>query len=114
MKNVFATLVVALFLTASAWADMNHTSHGAGMDHGTMAGVSNTLSEGVVKKVNKAQGKLTLRHGPLENLNMPAMTMIFRVQDPSMLDRVKPGDNIHFRADSVNGMLTVTHIEIVQ
>ena len=79
-----------------------------------MSGMSNTLSEGVVKKVNKDQGKLTIQHGPLENLGMPAMTMIFRVQDPAMLNRVKPGDNIRFLADKVNGRLTVTRVESAQ
>lgn len=114
MKRALSTLLASLLLTVPAWAEMGHSSHGASMDHGTMASMSNTLSEGVVKKVNKDQGKLTIQHGPLENLGMPAMTMIFRVQDPAMLNRVKPGDNIRFLADKVNGRLTVTRVETAQ
>jgi Cu/Ag efflux protein CusF len=114
MKRALSTLFATLFLTVPAWAEMGHSSHGSAMDHGAMAGMSNTPSKGVVKKVNKAQGKLTISHGPLENLGMPAMTMIFRVQDDAMLDRVKPGDNIRFLADKVNGRLTVTRIETTQ
>ena len=70
------------------------------------------LSQGVVKKIDKVQGTLTIRHGPLKNLDMPAMTMVFRVTNPAWLDQVKLGDNLHFRAEMVHGMLTVTQIEI--
>lgn len=111
MQRALSILVTSLLMTVPAWAEMGHSGHGAAMDHGAMAGMATTPSEGVVKKVNKAQGKLTISHGPLENLGMPAMTMIFRVQDDAMLDRVKPGDNIRFLADKVNGRLTVTRIE---
>lgn len=108
MKRALSIVVTSLLMTMPAWAEMGHAGHGA------MAGMANTLSEGVVKKVDKDQGKLTISHGPLENLGMPAMTMIFRVQDDAMLDRVKPGDNIRFLADRVNGRLTVTRIETAQ
>jgi Cu/Ag efflux protein CusF len=68
--------------------------------------------EGMVKaevvKVDKAAGKITLKHGPIKNLDMDAMTMVFRVADPAMLDKVKAGDNIEFAADRVNGAITVT------
>jgi Cu/Ag efflux protein CusF len=63
-----------------------------------------------VVKVDKAAGKITLKHGPIKNLDMDAMTMVFRVADPAMLDKVKAGDNIEFAADRVNGAITVTKI----
>ena len=62
---------------------------------------------GTVTKVDEAQGKLTINHGPIRNLDMDAMTMVFRVADPAMLDKVKAGDNIEFAADRVNGAITV-------
>lgn len=70
------------------------------------------LTDGEVRKVDRAQGKLTLRHGPLPNLDMPAMTMVFRVKDPSMLDQVKEGDRIKFTADRIDGAITVTELEV--
>jgi len=70
------------------------------------------MSEGVIRKVDKAAGKLTIRHGELYKLGMPGMTMSFRVGDPAMLDQVKPGDSVRFVADSVKGALTITHLEI--
>jgi len=119
MKRALSTLIATLVLTVPAWADssaghggMNHAAmNQAGMNHDAM---SSALSQGMVRKVNKAQGKLTLRHGPLANLDMPAMTMIFRVTEPAWLDQVKSGDNVRFRAEMMNGHLTVTQIEVVQ
>ena len=63
-----------------------------------------------VMKVDKAAGKVTLKHGPIKKLDMDGMTMVWRVADPAMLDKVKPGDHIEFDADRVNGALTVTKI----
>jgi len=69
-------------------------------------------SEGEVRKVDSTAGKLTLRHGPLENLAMPAMTMVFRVTDPAWLAQLKVGDKVRFTADRVDGNLTVTALEL--
>ncbi len=70
-----------------------------------------SMSTGEVKKVDKSAGKLTIKHGPLENLGMGAMTMVFRTQEPVMLDQVNVGDKIRFVAESPNGQLTVTRLE---
>ncbi|MEO8847142.1 MAG: copper-binding protein [Casimicrobiaceae bacterium] len=69
-------------------------------------------SEGEVRKIDKEAGKITIKHGPLVNLDMPAMTMVFHVKDPAMLDRVKLGDKIKFVADRTNGAMTVTEMEL--
>lgn len=70
------------------------------------------MSEGEVRKVDKNAGKVTIRHGPLANLGMPSMTMVFRVKDPAMLDQVKEGDRIKFSADKVDGTLIVTEMQV--
>lgn len=69
------------------------------------------LVDGEVKKVDKEQDKVTLKHGPITNLDMPDMTMIFRANDPRMLDGIKQGDKVQFTADKVNGAFTVTSIQ---
>lgn len=66
--------------------------------------------EGEVRQVNKAQGKVTLRHGYIKNLDMPAMTMAYKVQDNSALDNLAPGDKVMFSADRVKGSVMVTTI----
>ncbi len=67
--------------------------------------------KGEVIKIDTKQKKLTIKHGPLTNLDMPAMTMVFVVAEDGMLDKVKTGQAIEFTADRVNGRITVTAIK---
>lgn len=67
-----------------------------------------SMSEAVVRKIDVATGRLTLKHGPIENLDMPPMTMVFRVQNPAALGVLKPGDAIRFRAERIDGAFVVT------
>ena len=69
------------------------------------------LFEGEVRRVDKDAQKITLRHGPMPRLDMPAMTMVFQVSDPALLDKVKPGDKIRFDAEKLGGGFRVTRIE---
>lgn len=61
---------------------------------------SDAMTAGEVDKVDKDQGKVTIRHEPLANLGMPAMTMVFRVKDADMLDEVREGDKNSVRCRS--------------
>ena len=102
-------LSLALVMVLSAplsqvFADQ-HDSHHAG---------SAAMTAGEVKKVDKDAGKVTIKHGPIKNLDMPGMTMIFRVQDAVMLDQLKEGDRINFAADKVNGAYTLMQVESVK
>lgn len=72
---------------------------------------ANTLSEGTVKKIDAPTQRVMLAHGPIANLNMPPMTMMFKVRDAAMLKRVKEGDKVRFRAEEVGGEYTVVRIE---
>ena len=65
---------------------------------------------GEVKRVDKEGGKITLKHDAIPNLGMDAMTMVFRVQEPALLEKVKAGDKVRFRADHLKGAFTVTEI----
>ena len=64
--------------------------------------------DGEVRKIDKAQGRITLQHGELKALDMPPMTMVFRVKDPALLDTVAVGDRVKFDAARVDGNYTVT------
>ena len=72
------------------------------------------LSDGEVRKVDRETKKLTLRHGPIQNLDMPSMTMVFQVKDPAMLDQLKSGDKVRFTAEKIGGAYTVTQIEVAR
>jgi Cu/Ag efflux protein CusF len=66
---------------------------------------------GTVEKVDAGTGKITIDHGPIPNLDMDGMTMVFRAQDPAVLKGVKAGDKVRFQADRVNGQLSVVKIQ---
>ncbi|PCE34172.1 copper-binding protein [Burkholderia ubonensis] len=113
MKKALVSIAMGCALAFSA------ASHAAGeMGNMNMSGgakqgadANNSLSHGEVKKIDAAAGKLTIKHGPLENLGMDAMTMVFKVKDPAMLSQVKAGDKIDFVAEEVSGALTVTKLQ---
>ena len=72
---------------------------------------ADTLADGEIRKVNKDAKKLTIKHGPIANLDMPSMTMVFQVKDSAMLDQVKAGDKVRFAVDKIDGAYVVTRIE---
>ena len=78
---------------------------------GSSAALATEYTKGTVKKVDIKAGKVTSIHEELANLDMPAMTMVFRTLDPAMLEKMKAGDAIEFIADRVKGKLTVTELK---
>ena len=82
--------------------------------HGPVAVLADgggTFTAGTVKKVDAKSGKVTIIHEELVDLEMPAMTMVFRVADDAMLDQLKVGDAIEFVAERIKGKLTVTALK---
>ncbi len=65
-------------------------------------------TDGEVTKIDNAQNRITLRHGEIKNLDMPAMTMAFRVVDAKLLEGVAVGDRVRFAAEKLGGNYTVT------
>ena len=78
---------------------------------GATVAAAQEYTAGEVTKIDVAQKKLTIKHGELANLDMPAMTMVFVVAEDSMIEEVKVGQKIEFTADRVNGRITVTDIK---
>ena len=104
-----ATMFVAALAAHPAFASGDHKKpHSA---HGAHGASSAAMAEGEVRKVDKEAKKITLKHGPIMNLDMPAMTMVFQVADPAMLDHVKVGDKVKFTADKAGSGYAVTKIE---
>ena len=107
--NKFVKIAAALTFAFSASAPAMAHNHG----HEAHAAMTE-MAEGEIKKVSKDTGKITIRHGELKNLNMPAMTMVFRAGKPAMLDQVKAGDKVKFVAEKVDGAMTVVKLENVK
>jgi Cu(I)/Ag(I) efflux system protein CusF len=72
------------------------------------------MTEAEVRKIDAAGGKITLKHGEIKNIEMPAMTMVFQVKDRGFLTQVKAGDKVKFTADKIKGAYTVLSIEVIQ
>jgi Cu(I)/Ag(I) efflux system periplasmic protein CusF len=108
MKRPAFIILSATFAVVPAYADDAH--HKANAGAAAVEG-SAEMSDGEVRRVDKDANKITVRHGPLANLDMPAMTMVFQVKDPSMLEQVKVGDKVKFTAEKVGGAFTITKIE---
>ena len=68
-------------------------------------------AEAEIRKIDLDNQKITLKHGDIKNLDMPAMTMVFAVKDPAMLAAVKAGDKVTFTAEKVGSTFTVMSLE---
>lgn len=75
---------------------------------------NDTMADGVIKRIDMEAKKLTIKHGEIKNLEMPPMTMVFRVADDAMLEAVKKGDKIQFNVIEKDGKMTVTEIKPAQ
>ena len=117
--KTFKPLLAALAFAASA--PFAISAHAQAMDHSKMGGTNMpgmkmdgmpaSMTEGEVRKIDKEAKKITLKHGDIKNLDMPGMTMVFQVKDPAMLDKVKSGDKIRFKAEKAGGAIVVTDIQ---
>ena len=90
-RKTVTAMLTAIAFSASAWADC-------------------CMVKAEVIKVHKSAGKVTLKHGLIKSLDMDAMTMVFRVADPAMLDTVRAGDKIEFETGRVNGAITIARL----
>jgi Cu/Ag efflux protein CusF len=94
MRNIFTALAAGLIALSAQFALAQRTP-----------------AEGQVTKIDAPNQKMTLRHGPIKNLDMDSMTMVFRVKDPAMLKMVKVGDKVRFEAERVDGAITIVKLE---
>lgn len=117
----FSLAIVLAVVSAAAWSQSDeHAAHHTESSTigqqaealtSTDANTAAEMSEGVVRKVDAEQKKITIRHGELKNLDMPPMTMVFQVADPAFVEQVKEGDEVKFVAEKREGKYTVMRIE---
>ena len=128
VSGSIAALGLSLALSAPAWAQDHsaHAGHGAAATAAaappaptaTPAAAGSTadavMTGGDITRVDARSGKLTIRHDDIQNLNMPAMTMVFSLKDPAQATQYKPGDKVRFHAEDNNGALVITQIELAK
>jgi Cu(I)/Ag(I) efflux system protein CusF len=106
---ILATTVFSFNALPLGAQTTDHSKHHA--EPAKVAQAAVPMSDGEVRKVDMDAKKITIRHGTIENLGMPPMTMVFQAGDPALLEKVKTGDKIKFRAEKTGGAYTVIQIE---
>jgi Cu(I)/Ag(I) efflux system protein CusF len=109
------SIALGIFISALALTGPAIAQTGSGASSSTSSAstsdASSELTQGEVRKVDKEAKKLTIKHGPLKNLDMPGMTMVFQVKDEAVLDKVQVGEKVQFLAEKIDGKFTVTKLE---
>ena len=105
MKHLIAIMISLFVGYAGVVLAQPNSTQGAAPTPAPVA-----LTDGVVRKVDKNGQRITIRHAEIKSMDMPPMTMVFRVKDPALLAKLKPGDRIRFAAESIGGLLTVTNV----
>jgi len=106
MKHSLAAILAAALFAASVPSSAQQAQPATAVQATDVA-----YAEGEVRKVDKPAGKITLKHGEIKSLDMPPMTMVFGVADRALLDKVKQGDKVRFRAASQEGKFMITEIQ---
>lgn len=106
---LFAAAITATPLSSFAGSDHHSHSHG-GHEAMRQAQMQSNAVDGTVKKVDKANGKITLSHGELPN-GMPPMTMQLKVNNPSQLNNLKDGQAVRFVTETKGGSMSLISIE---
>src|SRR5690242_1635551 len=117
MKSILKLFILWLLagsITSTAIAADNGTGSIKPADKINHDAINGDKAQAEVQRIDNIEGKVTLKHGPLKKLNMPGMTMDFKVKDPTMLNHIKKGDRVDFTVENVDGELIVTGIEAVK
>lgn len=107
VSHLLAVTALALGLALPA-SSMAQTHMADSPTHATPPAAM--MTEGEVKKVDTALGKITLKHGHILHLDMPPMTMVFTAKDPALLTSLQPGDKVRFTATMEGNKMVVTDI----
>ena len=126
--NRFPTFLAAIALTviaAASPARAQHQGHEGHEGHGQAAAAAPAASADAtassqdwiaaeVRRVDAAQQKLTLKHGEIRHLDMPGMTMPFKlapgVLSAAQLTAMKAGDKVEVRIESRDGAPTIIEL----
>jgi Cu/Ag efflux protein CusF len=115
MKLTLSTLLMSMTLAAPAFAQQKADDHSAHHPAASAtAPAADDMADAEVRKVDKDAAKITLKHGEIKSLEMPPMTMVFNVKDKAMLDQLKAGDKVRFKAVNEAGKYTVTDIQVTK
>lgn len=112
--SLVSLVLAALAAPATSFAQTPTTAPAAASAASTPAAAqTKDMTEAEVRKIDKDAKKVTLKHGPIKNLDMPSMTMVFQVRDAALFDKLVVGEKIMFTAEQLQGAFVMTGAEKV-
>ncbi|MDP2017694.1 copper-binding protein [Hydrogenophaga sp.] len=113
VAQILAATALSMSLPSMAQTTMDHSK--MGMDQGKMGmAAAPGMTDGEVRKIDKENGKITIKHGEIKHMDMPPMSMVFNVKDKAMLDKVQVGEKIQFIVVQDAGKMVVTDIKAMK
>jgi Cu(I)/Ag(I) efflux system periplasmic protein CusF len=107
--RIFAVL---LLISAAMLAPLSHAQSSSSPSASAPApAAGKEMAEAEVRRVDKESKKVSLKHGPIKSLDMPAMTMVFQVRDEKLFEKLVPGQKILFSAEQLQGAYVITAVE---
>ena len=79
-----------------------------------LASAAEDLTNGVVRRIDAANGKVTIKHDEIVNLDMPGMTMVFKLQDKAQATGLSVGQAVRFHVKMEGNAMVITQIEAAQ
>ena len=115
MILVASAAALSLVLTGPALAQMTMDHGKMGMDQGKMPmAAAPSMTDGEIRKIDKENGKVTIKHAEIKSLDMPGMTMVFTAKEKSLLDKIQTGDKVKFAVINDGGKMVITDIQTVK
>jgi len=96
MKKLLSIIFFAAIGAASAVAQQMPGGQHMMQSPATSAGQKTGKGTGLVQQVDREKGVVTIKHGPMPELNMGAMTMTYTVKDGRQLANLKPLQKVDF------------------
>lgn len=108
MKNLLIATLLCGAIALPVFAAQPASSASASVE------AAASLSQGEVRKIDLAGQKITLRHGPLQSVGMPPMTMVFGVRDAALLEGISVGDKVRFQVEQQGSQYVVTELQAAE
>ena len=111
MKNVLWIMLLAAAAGEIAFAHHDAGKKSPGQDQALPASPKTGKGTGVIQQINQEKGVVTIKHGPLQGIVIPGMTMSFRVKDKAMLANLQPLQKVDFELSHEGGNYVITKIK---
>ena len=113
MKSLLNAAFLVSFAVGATDALANHHpgAHQPDRVQAPAVGQKSTNGTGLIQQIDRDKGVITIKHGPLQGLNMPPMTMSFLVKDKAVLSSLQPLQKVEFELTFDGRQYLITSIK---